>query len=342
MTHQYSDAPTDRDDDAELQALLRSAGARPAPPPAMTDEVRAAVAAEWRAVVAARRPQRRAVPWLMAASAAALAVGAWFALTQPAAPGAVVATVARLGGPAEVRHASASSWQALSAGTDLRAGDRVRTRATGGLALRRTDGLEVRLDVETALALADDDRGRLEAGRVYVDSGRGDARTDDFVLETAFGSVRHLGTQYAVSLAPEAMAVAVREGSVAIDHGGSAALASAGESVTVSADGRIERASLAPHDAAWRWAEATAPAFAIDGRTLDEFLEWAARETGRRLVYASAAAAREAQQTLLKGSVEGLAPGQAIDAVLMTTPALEGRAAGAQLRIEQASPEDAP
>ena len=342
MTHQYSDPPTDGDEDAELQALLRAAGARPTPPPGMSDEVRAAVAAEWRAVVAAGRPRRRTVPWLMAASAAALAVGAWFALTQPAAPGAVVATVARLGGPAEVRHASASSWQTLSAGADLRAGDRVRTRATGGVALRRTDGLEVRLDVETAFALADVDRGRLETGRIYVDSGRGNARTDGFVVETAFGSVRHLGTQYAVRLAPAALGVAVREGSVAIDHGGSDALASAGESVTVSADGRIERASLAPHDAAWRWAEASAPAFAIDGRTLDEFLEWAARETGGRLVYASAAAAREAQQTVLQGSVDGLTPEQAIDAVLMTTPALEGRAAGAQLRIEQASPEDAP
>ena len=100
MTHQYSDPPTDRDEDAELQALLRAAGARPTPPPGMSDEVRAAVAAEWGAVVGAGRPQRRTVPWLMAASAAALAVGAWFALTQPAAPGAVVATVARLGGPA--------------------------------------------------------------------------------------------------------------------------------------------------------------------------------------------------------------------------------------------------
>ena len=342
MTDERSDPASHGDDDAELRALLRAAGARPVPPPAMADEVRAAVAAEWRSVVAARRPPRRAVPWLVAASAAAIAVGAWFALTQPATPGAVIATVARLGGPAEVRHASSSSWQTLSADADLRAGDRVRTQATGGVALRRTDGLEVRLDVATAFALEDEDLGRLEAGRIYVDSGRGDARTDTFVVETALGSVRHLGTQYSVSLDAAALGVAVREGTVAIDRGGRGALASAGESITVRADGRVERASLAPHDATWRWAEVTAPAFAIDGRTLDDFLQWAARETGRRLVYASSAAAREAQQTLLKGSVDGLAPQQAIDAVLMTTPALAARAAGAQLRIEQASPQAAP
>ncbi|HXW10989.1 MAG TPA: FecR family protein [Steroidobacteraceae bacterium] len=342
MTDERTDPATDHDDDADLRALLQSSGARPVPPAEMTDEVRAAVAAEWRSVVAARRPQRRVVPWLAAASAAAVAVGAWFALTQPVGPGAVVATVARLDGAAEVRHGSATSWESIAAGADLRAGDRVRTPATGRLALRRTDGLEVRLDVDTAVAFEDDERARLEAGRVYIDSGRTDARTDAFVVETALGAVRHLGTQYAVSVARASMAVAVREGNVAIDHGGGHALASAGESVTLAADGRLERAALAPHDAAWGWAEAAAPAFAIEGRTLDEFLTWAARETGRRLVYASAAAAREAQQTLLRGSVDGLAPEEAIGAVLMTTPALKARVGGAQLRVERALPPAAP
>jgi ferric-dicitrate binding protein FerR (iron transport regulator) len=341
MTDERTDPATDRDDDAELRALLQSAGARPLPPAAVTEGVRAAVAAEWRSVVAARRPQRRVVPWLAAASAAAVAVGAWFALSQPAEPGAVLATVARLDGPAEVRRGSAS-WETITVGAELRGGDRVRTPATGRLALRRMNGLEVRLDVGTAVALEDDDRARLEAGRVYVDSGPDGARTDRFAVATEFGAVRHLGTQYSVSVARASMAVAVREGNVAIDHGGGHVLASAGESLTVGADGRLERAALAPHDAAWGWAEAAAPAFAIDGRTLDEFLTWAARETGRHLVYASAVAAREAQQTLLQGSVDGLAPEQAIDAVLMTTPALKARVGGAQLRIEQALPQAAP
>jgi ferric-dicitrate binding protein FerR (iron transport regulator) len=336
MTHEPRDSSSDGSD-AELRALLRAAGPRPAPPAAMTDEVRAAVAAEWRAVVAARRPQRRAVAWTLAASAAAVAVGAWFALTQPADTGAVFATVAHLAGPAEVRHDSTTAWRALSAGADLRVGDRVRTPATGRVALRRADGLEVRLDVDTTVALEDDGRGRLETGRVYVDSGRAGARTGAFVVQTALGTVHHLGTQYAVSVARDTMQVAVREGSVAIDGDTREAVAQAGETVTVGADGRVVRGSVAPHDAAWRWAEATAPAFAIDGRSLDEFLEWAARETGRRLVYASADASREAQQIVLKGSVDGLAPAQAIDAVLTTAPSLEARVAGAQLRIRQAS-----
>jgi ferric-dicitrate binding protein FerR (iron transport regulator) len=338
MTHDRRD-PADDDHDAELRDLLRAAGPRPQPPAAVTDEVRAAVAAEWRAVVASRRPRRRTVPWLAAASVAVLAVGAWLAVNQIHAPHAVVATVARLTGPAEVRHEAGSPWQSLAAGADLRAGDHVRTRTDGRVALRRTDGVEVRLDVGTTLALAEHGLARLETGRVYVDSGVAGTRSDAFVLETEFGSVRHLGTQYAAGLAPAALEVAVREGRVAIDQRGRDAVANAGESLIVRADGRIDRASLAPHDAAWQWAESMAPAFAIEGRTLDEFLAWAARETGRRLVYASPAVAQRAEQTLLKGSVDDLSPQQAVAAVLATTPTLEARFAGAQLRIAPTSPD---
>jgi ferric-dicitrate binding protein FerR (iron transport regulator) len=336
MNHERRDRP-DEGDDAELRELLRAAGARPQPPTEVTDEVRAAVAAEWRDLVASRRPQRRAAPWLAAASVAVLAVGAWLAMNRPDAPGAVVAIVARLAGPAEVRHEAATSWQSLASGAELRAGDRVRTLGDGRAALRRADGLEIRLDVGTTLAIADDDLARLETGRVYVDAGVAGSRSGELVLETPIGSVRHLGTQYAVALAPAALEVAVREGRVTIDRRGNDAVASAGESVTVRADGRIERAALAPHDAAWYWAESTAPAFAIDGRTLDEFLVWAARETGRQLVYVSREVAQEAEQTVLKGSVDDLSPQQAITAVLATAPTLEARIAGAQLRISPAS-----
>ena len=73
-----------------------------------------------------------------------------------------------------------------------------------------------------------------------------------------------------------------------------------------------------------------------------EFLAWAARETGRRLVYASPAVAQRAEQTLLKGSVDDLSPQQAVAAVLATTPTLEARFAGAQLRIAPTSPDMKP
>ena len=84
------------------------------------------------------------------------------------------------------------------------------------------------------------------------------------------------------------------------------------------------------------WAQSVAPPFTIENRSLDEFLSWVARETGRQLVYGSTEVAREAESTVLKGSVAELASEQAIGAVLATTPLLRHRIAGSQLRIDRA------
>ena len=70
--------------------------------------------------------------------------------------------------------------------------------------------------------------------------------------------------------------------------------------------------------------------------SLDEFLAWAGRETGRKIVYSSADAAREAEQTQLKGSTSGLSPEAAVAAVFASQPALHHVISGGQIRIERA------
>lgn len=327
----------DAGDDADLAALLRAAGPRLTPPAEVAAEVRAAVAAEWRATVSARRPTVRLTPWLAAASVAALAVGSWLLAPQWTGATTTLATVARTTGPVEYRHGPEEEWRSLPIETALRRGDEVRTSTTGRVALRREDGLEVRLDAATALTLAALGTVRLDTGRVYVDAGRPATRASNFEVTTGFGNVRHLGTQYSVAVANVALAVAVREGSVVVEGDATPVTARAGERLTVQRDGSVARSTVAPHAEEWRWAQSVAPDFAIDGRSLDEFLAWAARETGRLLVYTSPAVAREAEQTVLKGAVAGLSPEHAVAAVLKTTPALEHRFAGGQLRIDRAA-----
>jgi ferric-dicitrate binding protein FerR (iron transport regulator) len=335
------DAGTDRD----LEALLRTAGPRPQPPDAMAAQVRAAVEAEWRSSTAARtaaarrspRASQRAAPWLMAASVAAVATGIWFYAPRFAQGPVEVATVARITGTVEHRSAGQSGWAPLAAAGALQSGDEIRTSAAGQVAVRRADGLEIRLDAGTTLAFEDSETAILAAGRAYVDSGAQPGATDDFTLSTPLGSVRHLGTQYLAAVAPGALQVAVREGSIAIEGSGTTVVARAGESLVIEPDGRVTRGAVASHGEAWSWAQAIAPEFVIEGRTLDEFLLWAARETGRQLVYASPETARLAETTQLRGSVSGLAPEDAVAGVLATTPALQHRMAGAQLRIEPAA-----
>jgi hypothetical protein len=129
-----------------------------------------------------------------------------------------------------------------------------------------------------------------------------------------------VGPQYVASVHAGALQVAVREGSIAIDRGQIPVVALAGESLTVSQDGSVARSQVDSHGQAWHWAGAIAPEFAIEGRSLDEFLAWAGRETGRKIVYTSADAAREAEQTMLKGSTSGLAPEAAVLPSLHPSP----------------------
>ena len=91
----------------------------------------------------------------MAASVAAIAIAVSIALPRWQAAGEPVATVARVSGAAEVRHAADGAWQPLAAGANVAASDEIRTEASGRVALRRADGLEVRLDAATQLAFND-------------------------------------------------------------------------------------------------------------------------------------------------------------------------------------------
>jgi ferric-dicitrate binding protein FerR (iron transport regulator) len=343
--HLHEPGPVDGND-ADLAALLRAVGPREQPSAEMTAEVRAAVAAEWRAAVAARQAaaqpstvqRRRAQPWLaIAASVAALAIAIGVALPRLNGSADPLATVARVDGRAEVRHEGEASWQPMTAGASVAEADVIRTLDDGRVAVRREDGLEVRLDAATQLAFNSDERATLMDGRVYVDAGRPGSGTRSFVLRTPQGEVRHLGTQYSASLQGGSLQVAVREGTVAIDRGQSPVVARAGEALRIADDGRVQRSSVTAYGDTWRWAEAVAPKFTIEGRSLDEFLAWAARETGRDVIYASADAAREAEATRLKGSVAGLSPEAAVTAVLAAEPGLRHEIAGGQIRIERAS-----
>jgi ferric-dicitrate binding protein FerR (iron transport regulator) len=288
--------------------------------------------------VSSRRERPSNTKWLGAvAAAAAIGAVAWLVVPRLATP-IQVASVVRVEGPVQLRHGDDGDWQSLAVGTLVRDTDIVRTAAGSRVALRRADGLEIRVDAGTALTFSGLDTATLDAGRIYVDAGAANGHADRFTVATALGDVRHLGTQYSVALAPEGLNVAVREGSVAIDGRSSASLvAHAGERLTLATDGHVARGSVAPQDPSWRWAQAIAPAFEIDGRSLDAFLTWAARESGRQLVYDSAAAAHTAEELQLKGSVAGMEPEAAVAAVMATAPSLQHRFAGTQLRIEPAT-----
>jgi len=325
----------DLPDERDMAALLRAVGARPTAPASDMAEVHAAVATEWRATVAARQRQqrvRRFTGWAAAASVAVAAFGVWLARPLLQSEPQVVASLARVVGTVEQNRGD-GRWTPVASAGSIESGTRLRTDGDGRAALRLASGIELRLDARTLVALDDGSHATLAKGAVYVDAGEPSGTPGpEFDLATPAGTISHLGTQYAARIADRGVLVGVREGRVRVSTDQGDVIGNAGEELTVAA-GAVSRAPLASTAASWNWVGSVTPPFDIEGRTVESFLVWAARETGRTVVYASPEAARQARSVTLRGTVAGLTPDEAVQAVLSTT-SLQPQVQAEHIRVE--------
>lgn len=313
MTREHDDMTSDDG----VAALLRQVGVRDEPSTAVMEDVRRAIHHEWRATVTQRKRRRRIVAFGIAASIAFIVVVASWTVRFAAPDPAIALTIARVDGEAMLQATSADPLRTIGVGDSIAVGAILTTDAVTRLALAYGDGASLRIDRGSRIQRISPERFRLSAGAVYIDA---DSQAQhDLVIETLAGEVRHVGTQYQVRQSSELVEISIREGRVEIARSNGAALASAGERVRITAAGQVERGAVSAQDASWDWAEATSPTFAIHDRTLAEFLDWAARETGRQVAYASPEAQRTAKALRLRGSIEGLDPDTALSAVLSTT-----------------------
>lgn len=326
------------DSDTDLASLLRAAGVRLQPSEQVTNDVRAAVEAEWLATCEARQRRQRYTVWSAAAGIAVAAVAVWLAKPLYLHSHDPLASLARVEGTVEYRTDGGEKWGPLPARVTLRSGDQLRTGESGRVALKLTNGVEIRLDTSTRFALNDLHHAKMRRGGVYVDSGAdGPDAGRDLELDTPAGTVSHLGTRYEARVVGDSIRVAIRDGRVAVEARGGDVIGAAGEQLVIDEDGRVARTALAANADAWNWVGKVTPPFAIEGRSVDDFVKWAARETGRSVNYASADAARSARGIVLKGSVAGLTPEAAVTAVLSTT-SLQPSIDDGQIRIEATTP----
>jgi ferric-dicitrate binding protein FerR (iron transport regulator) len=330
------------DDEPGVARVLRAAGGRALPSDDMKQTVRAAVHAEWRAAVA-KRNQRRV--WMaIAASVVVAALALW--VSRPYfGEHEVVASASLTTGSVQSRSWPWGTWRAVTAATpspantDLRAGTDLMTGRDGRVALELRDGVSLRLDHDTRIAFVDASRIDVKSGAVYVDAGTAPSASEHLRVGTPAGIVQHVGTQYEARIVNGGTRIRVREGRVDLQpERGNAQSAGVGEQLLVTPSGEIQRGAIAPNDPQWEWAANTAPAFDINGRPVRDFIEWVGRELGRDIVFANPESEAEANRAVLSGSVAGLAPAEALPAVLATTQ-LRGAVHEATIEIaRQSSP----
>ncbi|HEY7753662.1 MAG TPA: FecR family protein [Steroidobacteraceae bacterium] len=305
--------------DHDIEKVLKAAGPRERPPVEIERAMRENLRQEWRSVVAERHGRQRRVALALAAGVMATAIGAWLVVPNFTAPAQAVGTVALTTGGLHAKSGRFGSWERAVPGAPVMTGQTLATEPTGRGAITLAGGISARLDQATRIGVAAADRLVIERGAVYVDAGADAAAAAPLEIVTAAGSVRHVGTQYEVRVLEGGVRVRVREGTVEWRTGsGPATSGRAGEQLTIS-DSRIERGRVEPHDQAWDWVAAAAPGIDVEGMSLTGFLDWAARELGRRVEFTTPEVAREAAAVVLHGSVAGLSPPEALQAVLATT-----------------------
>ena len=305
-------------DEAGIEELLREVGPRNEPSRDVNRSVEAAVHAEWRAMVERRRGTRRKVAWGIAASVAvAVAIGI-IGVRDRGSSSVGVATVARVDGHL-LAGSHADSLDVRGKGASISEGEMLQTDDRSRVALALADGVSMRFDYGTAVTFVAPDRVRLQSGALYIDAPVDSSAAEALTVQTRAGAVRHVGTQYLVRAHADDFAVSVREGRVLIEHEAGRSIGGAGEIVRVTTRGEVTRSAITAQDPSWEWVAQTAPRFDIENQTLAAFLDWLARETGRRVVYASPQAEDAARTVKLRGSIEGLDLETALTAVLSTT-----------------------
>lgn len=305
MTDQQS-SDSSRDEET-MATLLKMAGPRPSIDKEVEARVYARVHEEWQAQA---RPAQRYMKWAAPFALAASVILAVMLVWSPS-PDVDAQRVGSI--------VMAAAGSSVATGDAVLTGETLSTGGSGGMSLQLNRGTSLRLDANTRLEVEGPGEFTLLAGRIYADTGEFIYRDNGLDIHTELGTVTDIGTQFAVSIDAGSLNVAVREGRVELGHAGGKADAAAGELLTLPPDGALSRDSLSPTDDYWQWAVALAPAFEIEGRTLLEFLKWAAREGGLQLEFVDNDLRREAMRTVLHGSIDGFTPVDAAKSVLATT-----------------------
>ena len=202
-------------------------------------------------------------------------------------------------------------------GEALFSGQRLETHGDTRAALELVSGSTLRLDRDTRIELLGERAVSLERGALYFDSNGDALPTGALEVHTPLGVITDIGTQFEVRQG-EALRVRVREGRVHLDRADNLWEATAGTELRLSAGGEVTRHPTPVFGPSWDWILDVSPSFRLEGHTLDAFLAWVSRETGWQVEFADEATAASANDVILHGSIDGLRPDRALEAVLPT------------------------
>jgi ferric-dicitrate binding protein FerR (iron transport regulator) len=338
-----SDVTPREGQESVLEVTLRACGRRPMPSAEGTARAHARAQVEWQRLLAVKAQRRRAarLRWaggLIAASAALAAIVVVSTWRYPAPDPST--TVSKVQG-AVYGSVASSKAVVMHEGDAVRVGYRIQTATNGRMALQLPGGGSLRLDRESRIALTAANEFRLEAGRVYVDSGVLPGKPA-LRVATPLGVLTDNGTQFQVAWLGTRLQVQVREGSVGVlapDLFPEHRTVMASELASLGTDGKWSRAHAESYGPAWAWITDLSTYPVAGEQRLEPILNWICRELGCRLRFRGSLTPDSVRAVTLDGSIEGLTPQQALDVIERVTT-FRYRLESGELTIERADEPD--
>lgn len=310
--------------DPEIDRMLKNTLPANYLDPEALERVRSVAEKEWRALMARRQRinRRRWALTGMAAAAVLVAVtGIWF--VRPTAAPALFGSISRADAGIDQR-GTLLGHRTLRAGDLVHAGDELMV-GSGPVLIAIAGGGTLRIAARSAVDIMSSGEVRLEHGTIYVDMPPLPAVSASIAVSTKAGLIEHVGTEFEVMSDTSKVRIRVREGRIRLrgapDARGQVSVVSAdaGTEVVATVGGPILQRPVATYGADWLWLAELAPGFEIEGQPLMTFLQWAGRESGRRLEFADAQARETATRTILHGTIRERSPLDALSNVLETT-----------------------
>ena len=327
MSNQDNIYLTYSDDHDRIAELLQLAEPRPEVATDRTQRVRLAVREVWRENIRARKRRLNMIRGLSAlAAAAVLAVAVGIASRPvstplPTAPPIEVATVDAVIGETGLRFVAPEDENAMIAARErdvVRVGEVLETGSDALAALRLENGQSLRINRSTRFWFESPSTIRLERGILFFDSGHARGELSDIQIQTAIGTIYEIGTQFEVSQLESDLRVRVREGAVDLEHGDQRHRAEVGSQLLLEEGTRLSLEPVPIYGPDWDWILALSHSFELEGSSLGAFLGWVSRETGWTMQMSDGAASADATSVTLHGTIEGLRPDEALEAVLPT------------------------
>ena len=209
----------------------------------------------------------------------------------------------------------------------------IETGVDSRIALRMSGGQSLRIDTSSQVVVHSPSHVSLTSGALYIDTLPAPG-SDPIRVSTPMGTARDIGTQFQVRLTATALVVGVRDGVVEIEQTGVQNLSvGEGRYVELNVHGESAEFLLQENDPNWQWVETVMPEFSIKGVTLQQYLDWFARERGLTLRWEDETSEAKAGAAILSGSIAGMSLEQGLVLVKRIAP-FEHRISGGELWIK--------